>query len=441
MSLDHYLNAFSRLRMNRSGGRVSPHKVCLLLAVMDLVEQEIIATNRIYLGSDLKSAFTKHFEQLRGERDQNTPYYPFYHLVTSGFWHHKPSRGKEGESQALKTPRSENQILAIIEYARVDDELFEYFRSPSARQALIAALLDNLSEEARNRILRPGNAWSWHECELIVKDYFDMLKAELSGKKFNKASHNQALQQRIHRPRGSIERKHQNISAILKEMGLPMVDGYKPLPNYQRRILPDVVGAEWVRQQALQQLARGLAETPGSPQVRQNILDRRVEPPALKARKPASGVSESAAPSYHPPKIDYVAQEKNNRRLGINGEKFVIAYEKARLQEAGKDVLANNIDHVSREDDTAGFDIHSYETNGKDRFIEVKTTNYARYTPFYVTSNELDTSRRLGERYQWYRLFNFSLDPRFFVFAGDVEQHYHLEAAVYQALLNEWDAR
>ena len=39
----------------------------------------------------------------------------------------------------------------------------------------------------------------------------------------------------------SIERKHQNISAVLLEMGLPFIDGYKPLRNYQRPLLPAVV--------------------------------------------------------------------------------------------------------------------------------------------------------------------------------------------------------
>ena len=49
MSLQHYIDAFSTLRMNKSGGSVSPHKACLLFSVMDLVGQEVIVTNRIYL--------------------------------------------------------------------------------------------------------------------------------------------------------------------------------------------------------------------------------------------------------------------------------------------------------------------------------------------------------------------------------------------------------
>ena len=40
---------------------------------------------------------------------------------------------------------------------------------------------------------------------------------------------------------GSIERKHQNISAILITLGCPYIAGYKPLGNFQA-LLYEVVG-------------------------------------------------------------------------------------------------------------------------------------------------------------------------------------------------------
>lgn len=76
--------------------------------------------------------------------------------------------------------------------------------------------------------------WSRVEVEAAVIDYFAMLAMELRGEAFNKAEHNRALGQMLdNRTRGSIERKHQNISAVLIEAGYPYIDGYKPLGNYQ----------------------------------------------------------------------------------------------------------------------------------------------------------------------------------------------------------------
>lgn len=76
--------------------------------------------------------------------------------------------------------------------------------------------------------------WSPEEVEATVSDYLEMLAMELRGQSFNKAEHNRILLNRLnHRSRGAIERKHQNISAVLIDLGYPYIDGYKPLFNYQ----------------------------------------------------------------------------------------------------------------------------------------------------------------------------------------------------------------
>ena len=61
--------------------------------------------------------------------------------------------------------------------------------------------------------------WSDLENDAIVADYMAMLSDDLSGQPYSKAEHNRALQQLIGRGRGSIEYKHQNISAVLKGIG------------------------------------------------------------------------------------------------------------------------------------------------------------------------------------------------------------------------------
>lgn len=60
-----------------------------------------------------------------------------------------------------------------------------------------------------------GNAWSDREIDLIVTDYFAMLAADLAGQSYSKIEHNRALQRLTGRSKGSVEFKHQNISAVL----------------------------------------------------------------------------------------------------------------------------------------------------------------------------------------------------------------------------------
>ena len=50
-----------------------------------------------------------------------------------------------------------------------------------------------------------GLDWSDREIDLIVADYFDMLRMERAGDLYVKAERNRALQELTHRSRGSIE--------------------------------------------------------------------------------------------------------------------------------------------------------------------------------------------------------------------------------------------
>ena len=84
---------------------------------------------------------------------------------------------------------------------------------------------------------RFGMDWNDEELDFIIADYFSMLHSELNGADYNKSAHRRSLIARIGRTEGSVERKHQNISAVLNELALPIISGYKPLPNFQKSII------------------------------------------------------------------------------------------------------------------------------------------------------------------------------------------------------------
>ena len=77
--------------------------------------------------------------------------------------------------------------------------------------------------------------WTLKEDEYIIADYLQMLLSELHGHSINKTEHRKQLSPRLDdRSRGSIEFKHQNISAVMIDLGLPYISGYKPRGNYQQ---------------------------------------------------------------------------------------------------------------------------------------------------------------------------------------------------------------
>ena len=106
------------------------------------------------------------------------------------------------------------------------------------------------------------DAWSREEVEAAVSDYLHMLTLEMSGQTYNKSEHRRNLQTKLRdRSEGSIERKHQNISAVLIDLGCPYISGYKPLSNYQS-ILFDLVQDRLSQDQLFDRSAISAAEQP-----------------------------------------------------------------------------------------------------------------------------------------------------------------------------------
>jgi hypothetical protein len=273
-----------------------------------------------------------------------------------------------------------------------------------------------------------GDAWSEKEVQVIVEDYFDMLSLELQGTPFKKSDHRNELLKSIDRSPGSIEYKHQNISAVLLELGMPYIAGYKPARNYQKKVFPDIVLESLLSKSELIALVEAdVSSTAVVPTVR-SILDAFVSPPDPRVvnEKPPEYVNRSIR------KIDYLAREASNASLGSAGEEFVINYEKARLIYSGKELLADRIEQVSEtKGDGEGYDILSYNDDGSDRFIEAKTTKYGIHTPFFITTNEVEFSRKYRENYHLYRVFEFRESPKLFTLDGFVGDVARLEPRIY----------
>jgi hypothetical protein len=275
--------------------------------------------------------------------------------------------------------------------------------------------------------------WSREEIEAVVADYFDMFEERLRGVKLNKTAHRRRLSALLNcRTDSSIEFKHQNISAVLVDLGAFPLDGYRPLFNYQHS-LAECVADRLGRSQGLESLIRQQASAPAAVPEVADILAAWVEPPS-----PDPGRSRFREASAQEPtilrRVDYAAIEARNRSLGSAGEEFVRRFEIARLMLAGKGHLARNVERVSESrGDGLGFDVRSFEVSGEDRLIEVKTTQHGAFTPFFVTINEVRVSQREGSRYHLYRAFDFGRKPRLFSRQGPLEQGFRLDPSEYIA--------
>jgi hypothetical protein len=435
VSLLSYEQLFANLRMNTAGptgeSRKSPHKVAMLLALIDLIATEVLRQNRVFFDQTLKDAFTLRFNEFATENDRNNPNLPFFHLRSSGFFHHHVKPGRAISYNNLTTAGI-GDIQENIAYAYFDDELFELLSNEVARELLKSALHKNLSTPDRLAILNVGKGWNWLECEFTVHDYFAMLNKEMRGERYNKSDHRRALGAKLNeRSESSIEFKHQNISAILLEMGQPYIAGYKPAFNYQHQLKqvvlaymaghsPDIDGI-------LESAQQPIAIPTESSIDWLKVLDRELPERIPKVAEPQR--------AYLARKTNFADREMRNRSLGEAGEKFVIDFERHRMEQAGRTDLIKEIVWASKgEGDGLGFDIRSVNIErDEELFIEVKTTSSGKYQPFYITDNEVEFSKAKATNYCLYRVYDFRREARLFMLHGAIEQHVNLAAKSFKA--------
>ena len=263
--------------------------------------------------------------------------------------------------------------------------------------------------------------WDIAEVEATVADYFHMLILELSGQSYNKSAHRRSLLGKLNnRSEGAIELKRSNISAILIELGCPYISGYKPRGNYQL-LLRKVVEERIASDPLLDAAALTASTTPAVVPLIEDFSELLVDAPKL-----SQSFREPRRNEYTtiPHKRDYLEREARNISLGNAGEEFVVNFEHFRLHSLGLKALADKVDHVAKtKGDGLGFDILSFETSGRERFIEVKTTAFGKETPFYVSRGEVKFAQQHTKEFHLYRLFDFRKDPRMFDLPGAVEQH------------------
>jgi hypothetical protein len=269
-----------------------------------------------------------------------------------------------------------------------------------------------------------GSDWSEREIDLIVADYFDMLRMERVGEPYVKAERNQALQELTHRSRGSIEFRHQNISAVLLKLGMDWIPGYKPMANYQNALIG---GIERYRDRRIEVLVPPPA----------GIISGVAEEGALFLEPPPTIAPISADPAPLARlvrKFDPAARDAANRSLGKRGEERVFLFERVRLKTEGRDDLASKVRWVSEEDgDGAGYDIRSFDKSGTERLLEVKTTMGSDTTPFFLTENERMLSTERPEEFRLFRLYDFNHKPRAFQLVPPLDHAVILRPAIYKA--------
>lgn len=112
--------------------------------------------------------------------------------------------------------------------------------------------------------------------------------------------------------------------------------------------------------------------------------------------------------------------------VGQKGEELIFKLEKEKLLKGVKNGIIPGLEGylkwVSLDDDSKGYDILSFDLDTLEPlFIEVKTTMDNRFTPFYMTANEVQFSKVHANNYRLYRIFDLKKEvARYYELVGDI---------------------
>jgi hypothetical protein len=265
----------------------------------------------------------------------------------------------------------------------------------------------------------PG--WAAAEIQSTVAAYFAMLRAELAGQSYVKADSNRQVQAATGRSRGAVEFKFANVSAVLRDIGLPYVLGYQPRGNYQGALRAEVEKLLV----ADPEMAR-LLEVMPTPDLPLTVELVEVEPPVT-APPNTTGRGQTIVG------VDYLEREMRNRDVGLRGELLVVEYERAWLSAQGRPDLAEQVAHVPGTlGDGAGYDVSSFLLDGSPHHIEVKTTRGSITAPFFLSESERRYAFEPPGAYSIYRIFNLGPNPGFYKLTGNMAEILHLTPVSYQ---------
>jgi Predicted restriction endonuclease len=147
LTLVDYCERFAALKVSHRKQGEAPYKPILLLSVIDLISQGLIKENCIPVSDDLVNTFNKYWKIIGNPAYDGGLHYPFFHLQSDSFWHIRPKPDFNGLQ-----PKTLNKLKQAVEYAKLDDELFNFLLDQNSRKELLDTLIETWFHESQRKL-------------------------------------------------------------------------------------------------------------------------------------------------------------------------------------------------------------------------------------------------------------------------------------------------
>ena len=120
-----YVNAFKKLKRGVTQYGKAPHKVVMLLSVLQAFQNKQIKSNQIFISPELILLFKSNWNDLVQTNHVCNFALPFWHLKGENFWHLSANVGYSNFIVMQESVSGINQLNNIVDFAYLDEPLFE----------------------------------------------------------------------------------------------------------------------------------------------------------------------------------------------------------------------------------------------------------------------------------------------------------------------------
>lgn len=128
---------------------MAPHKAIMLISIIDLIREDKITSNAIYPDEMIAEAFKKKWNCYAGVKSEFSIFKcsiwtPYWHMKNEPFWHFKTINSTYNIDSLVPAGQTASigAIRSHIQYAYLDNELFELLQDSVLREKLRELLID-----------------------------------------------------------------------------------------------------------------------------------------------------------------------------------------------------------------------------------------------------------------------------------------------------------
>jgi len=130
-----------------ASGTHKPHKLVMVLAIAQLIQEGKIKSNQIFFNKNLRVRFRELMAQYGSSGDRSRPCTPFFHLRTSKLWELVPVPGKEDELSETGTIGGPGRLSELVYCAKISQGFFEILREDVGNRKIQNVLVNLLTKK------------------------------------------------------------------------------------------------------------------------------------------------------------------------------------------------------------------------------------------------------------------------------------------------------